>query len=62
MNSTFPDTPARGSLRVIATRGYRLGAQVWTGIEPVGVTVGRRADVYVANYGSGSVSSIRLRN
>ena len=27
VNSTFPDEPARGSLRVIATRGYRLGAR-----------------------------------
>ena len=61
VNSTFPDEPARGSLRVISTRGYRLGTEVSTGIEPVDVTVGpRRNTVYVANYGSGSVSAIRL--
>jgi hypothetical protein len=61
VNSTFPDEPARGSLRVIATRGYRLGTEVSTGIEPVDVTVGR-GTVYVANYGSRSVSAVRLRS
>ena len=61
VNSTFPDEPQRGSLRVISTRGYGLGALVRTGIEPVGVTVGQRGTVYVANYGSKSVSAIRVR-
>ena len=62
VNSTFPDQPRRGSLRVIATHGYRLGAQVRTEIEPVDVTVGpRRGTAYVTNYGSGSVSAVRLR-
>ena len=63
VNSTFPDAPARGSLRVISTRGYRLGALVRTGIEPVDVTVSpRRGTVYVANYGSGSVSAVQLHS
>jgi hypothetical protein len=61
VNSTFPDEPGRGALRVITTRGYRLGARVAMGIEPVDVAVGLRGTVYVANYGSRSVTSIRFR-
>ena len=60
VNSTFPDDPQRGSLRAITTRGYGLGALVRTGIEPVGVAVGQRGTVYVANYGSKSVSAVRF--
>lgn len=61
VNSTFPDAPAHGSVRVIDTRGYHIGANVRTGIEPVGVTAGpQRSTVYVANYGSHSVSAVRF--
>ncbi len=60
MNSTFPDAPARGSLRVIDTRGYGIGASVGTGTEPVGVAAGPHGTVYVANYGSRTVSAVRF--
>jgi DNA-binding beta-propeller fold protein YncE len=61
VNTTFPDHPGRGALRVIRTRDYRIAGAAGTGIEPASVTAGPRGTAYVANYGSGTVSQMRIK-
>ncbi|MET0693963.1 MAG: YncE family protein [Propionibacteriaceae bacterium] len=57
VDSTFPDEPERGTVSVVNTKTYRVGAQIRTGIEPVGMAVdAKRNTAYVANYAEDTVT------
>jgi DNA-binding beta-propeller fold protein YncE len=60
VNSTFPDTPARGQLSVLDTRSLKVRRVIPLGTEPQGIALDqRRGTTYVTNYLDDTVSWFR---
>ena len=60
VNSTFPDTPARGRVSVLDTRTLKVRRLIPLGTEPQGIAVDlKRGTTYVTNYLDDTVSWFR---
>ena len=60
VNSTFPDTPGRGSVAVLNTRTLRVTSRIRVGTEPTGLAIDRaRHTTYVSNFQDDTVSFFR---
>jgi DNA-binding beta-propeller fold protein YncE len=60
VNSTFPDSPARGGVSVLDTRSLEVRRVIRLGTEPVGLGLDkRRGNTYVTNYLDDTVSWFR---
>jgi DNA-binding beta-propeller fold protein YncE len=59
-DSTFPDTPQRGTIAVLNTRTLKLQSSIRVGTEPIGLAVDRRHNTtYVPNFQDDTVSFFR---
>jgi DNA-binding beta-propeller fold protein YncE len=61
VNSTFPDNPQPGSVRVIKTKTYKLGENIPMGTEPIGLAIDQvRNTAYVTNFADDTVTYFQV--
>jgi DNA-binding beta-propeller fold protein YncE len=61
VDSTFPDSPARGTVAVISTRTLKVVYRVRVGTEPTGLAIDyQRQTAYVTNYKDDTVSYFKV--